>query len=77
MTQPQIDLPTVRFARDTTGFAKTLRQRVEAYFKENGIHKKANGAMVFKTILLVSLYLGPVWIHRRRHHRRRVDVLGC
>ena len=60
MTQPQIDLPTVRFARDTTGFAKTLRQRVEAYFKENGIHKKANGAMVFKTILLVSLYLGPV-----------------
>ena len=52
MTQPQIELPTVRFARDTTGFAKTLRQRVEAYFKDNGIHKKANGGMVFKLSLI-------------------------
>ena len=60
MTQPQFELPTVRFARDTTGFSKTLRQRVDSYFKEKGISKKANGSMVFKTILLITLYLGPV-----------------
>ena len=60
MTQAPFELPTVRFGRDTTGFAKTLRQRVDAYFKENDLHRKANGAMVFKTILLISLYLAPV-----------------
>ena len=60
MTQAPLELPTVRFGRDTTGFAKTLRQRVDAYFKDNGLHKKANGAMVFKTFLLISLYLGPI-----------------
>ncbi len=60
MTQAQIELPTVRFARDTTGFSKTLRQRVDAHFKSKGISKKANGTMVFKTVLLISLYLAPV-----------------
>ncbi len=60
MTQAPLELPTVRFGRDTTGFAKTLRQRVDAYFKENGIHRKANAAMVFKTVLLISLYFAPV-----------------
>lgn len=60
MTSAPIELPTVRFGRDTTGFAKTLRQRVEAHFKEQGIHKKANATMVTKTVIMLSLYFGPL-----------------
>ena len=60
MTQAPFELPTVRFGRDTTGFAKTLRQRVDAYFKENGIHKKATTGMKFKTVILLSAYFAPL-----------------
>ena len=60
MTQAPFELPTVRFGRDTTGFAKALRQRVDAHFKENGIHKKANRQMVVKSFILVGIYLGAL-----------------
>ena len=60
MTQAPFELPTVRFGRDTTGFAKALRQRVDAHFKENGIHKKANRQMVVKSFILVGSYLGAL-----------------
>ena len=60
MTQAPFELPTVRFGRDTTGFAKALRQRVEAHFKEKGIHKKANRQMVIKTFILVGAYIGSL-----------------
>ena len=60
MTQAPFELPTVRFGRDTTGFAKTLRQRVDAYFKENGIHKKATTGMKLKTVILLSAYFAPL-----------------
>lgn len=60
MAHAPLELPTVRFGRDTTGFSKTLRQRVETYFKEQGIHKKANGHMVVKTVLMLSLYFAPL-----------------
>jgi linoleoyl-CoA desaturase len=60
MTTSPIDLPTVRFSRDTSGFSKTLRQRVDSHFKENGIHKKANLTMVVKTVVLLSCYFGPL-----------------
>ena len=58
MTEAQFELPTVRFSRDATGFAKTLRSRVDAHFKEKGIHKKGDGRMLFKTIVLVGTYFG-------------------
>jgi linoleoyl-CoA desaturase len=40
-------------------FVSTLRKNVNDYFKENGISTKANFEMVFKTIVLISLYIVP------------------
>ena len=60
MTQAPFELPTVRFGRDTSGFAKTLRQRVDAHFKEKGITKKGDFRMLFKTLLLVGVYFGSL-----------------
>lgn len=52
---------TVRFDRKKDKeFSKTLKARVEAYFTENNISKKANGAMVFKTACLTLLFLVPI-----------------
>lgn len=51
----------VRFDRKKDKeFSKTLKSRVETYFKENNISKKANGAMVFKTICLTLLFVIPI-----------------
>ncbi len=45
---------------ENSNFFQTVRERVDGYFTENNISKKANGAMVFKTVfyltLLVLLY---------------------
>ena len=60
MTQAPLELPTVRFGRDTTGFAKALRQRVDAYFKEKGIHKKADARMKTKTVIMLGTYFGSL-----------------
>jgi linoleoyl-CoA desaturase len=53
---------TIRFtgknARDQQ-FATVLKKEVNEYFKRNHLSTKANAAMVFKTILLVSMYLVP------------------
>lgn len=40
-------------------FSKTVKQRVEAYFKENNISKHANAAMVIKTIVILAIYWVP------------------
>ena len=53
---------TVRFTsdnKDEKQFVATLRKNVNDYFKENNISQKANAAMVFKTIALISLYIVP------------------
>lgn len=42
-------------------FSKTLRKRVNGYFKENNISKNANGLMVVKIISALALYLVP-WL---------------
>ncbi|TAE93597.1 MAG: acyl-CoA desaturase, partial [Runella slithyformis] len=50
----------VQFSKEhNTEFYKTLRSRVNAYFKENNIAKTANAAMVFKTFALLALFLIP------------------
>lgn len=46
--------------KDKTQFLKTLKQRVDAYFAENKLDKRANVAMVIKTIILLSMYLLPI-----------------
>lgn len=38
-------------------FSKTLRSRVNGYFKENGINPRANKTMVLKSLLLTGFYL--------------------
>jgi len=50
----------VQFSKEhNTEFYKTLKSRVNAYFKENNISKTANAAMVFKTFALLALFLTP------------------
>lgn len=50
----------VQFSKEhNTEFYKTLKSRVNAYFKENNISKTANAAMVFKTFALLALFLVP------------------
>jgi len=41
-------------------FFKVLNKRVNQYFKENNISKKANMSMVIKTIFMLSLYFIPL-----------------
>ncbi len=40
------------------GFAKEVKARVNAYFKENGLSPNANAAMVTKTVVLFLVYFG-------------------
>ena len=41
-------------------FSKTLRKRVNSYFKTHAISKKANTSMVVKTIVMLSLFFMPL-----------------
>ena len=51
------------FSREINAqFAKTLKQRVNDYFKENNLSKNANKEMVTKTIIGLSYYLGLYFI---------------
>lgn len=51
---------TVRFPRaDKDSFRTTLTRRVKEYFEENNISSKANKKMVWKTVFMLALYLGP------------------
>jgi linoleoyl-CoA desaturase len=51
----------IRFIdKDKNRFFSTLRQRVDSYFKENGISKNHNSAMVIKTVILLSGYTLPL-----------------
>lgn len=53
MSQPRIKfIPT-----DKSAFYPTLKARVDAYFKENGISRHANAAMWVKAAILVGTYL--------------------
>ncbi len=40
-------------------FAKEVKQRVNEYFESQGISENANAAMVWKTIIILALYLIP------------------
>jgi linoleoyl-CoA desaturase len=39
-------------------FSKTVKKRVDQYFKQNNLSRHANAQMVLKTVLLLTLYLG-------------------
>jgi linoleoyl-CoA desaturase len=46
--------------KDKTQFYGTLKQRVDNYFIENNLSQHANAAMVFKTVVMLSLYFVPL-----------------
>jgi linoleoyl-CoA desaturase len=45
--------------RDRSAFYATLRSRVEDHFREQGIGRHANGALIRKAVALIALYLLP------------------
>lgn len=44
--------------RQNQEFGRTVKRRVNAYFKERGLSKHANLAMVVKTVTLFAIYFG-------------------
>jgi linoleoyl-CoA desaturase len=51
---------SVKFSRSSgQDFYQTLRTRVNDYFETKGISRYANAAMVFKTIVMIGLYIVP------------------
>ncbi len=44
-------------------FISVLRQRVDAYFSENNLSKKANFSMIFKSIFMLAIYIIPFLIY--------------
>ena len=54
-------IPAVKFSRDTSGFGKALRERVEEYFSETGYAKGGGFRMYFKSFLMLALYFVP-WV---------------
>lgn len=50
-----------RFSREINStFSKTLRSKVNAYFKTNAISRNANANMVTKTIVMLSFFFVPI-----------------
>ena len=44
-----MQIPAIRYSRDTTNFTKTLRARVDAYFKDNNLSRKGDWRLHLKT----------------------------
>lgn len=50
-----------RFSQSTSSeFSKTLRKRVNEYFKTNNISRHANKSMVLKTMVMLALFFAPL-----------------
>lgn len=49
----------IRFAGTQRDFVMTLNKRVNEYFKVNNISKHANSEMIFKTVVMFTLYFVP------------------
>lgn len=53
-------LSLVKFApRNGEGFFDTLKQRIDAYFKEQGIEMHGNTSMKMKSVAIVAMYMIP------------------
>jgi len=52
--------PLVKFApKSNEGFYDTVKKRVDEYFTTNALSRHANGAMKFKTVVMLALYFLP------------------
>ncbi|NEN23950.1 acyl-CoA desaturase [Cryomorpha ignava] len=45
-----------------TDFSKTLRSRVNSYFKDNNLSKNGNSGMFFKSGIMLTLFFGPLLV---------------
>ena len=54
-----MELPIVRFNRKPSDFSKTLKERVDTYFKENGLSRQGDWRMYAKTVLMLGLFFTP------------------
>lgn len=57
-----MEAPSVKFVerdRDRARFYVVLKQRVDAYFKDNNISQHANASMVIKTISMLLMWFVP------------------
>ena len=53
-------MQTINFTpNQTTDFHKTLRKKVNNYFKTKNKSRHANANMVFKTVFMLSIYIVP------------------
>ncbi|QNR25439.1 fatty acid desaturase family protein [Croceimicrobium hydrocarbonivorans] len=60
MPESTYPLQKVRFPKaDSLSFSKTLRSRVNQYFKEKSLNPKANTAMFMKTVAMLAMYFLP------------------
>ncbi|MBQ0733324.1 acyl-CoA desaturase [Aquimarina celericrescens] len=54
-------IKNLKFSKRTNSdFSKTLRNRVNNYFKTNNISKHANESMITKTIVMLTIFLAPL-----------------
>ena len=54
-----MELPIVRFNRKPSDFSKTLKERVDAYFKENDLSRQGDWRMYAKTVVMLALFFSP------------------
>jgi linoleoyl-CoA desaturase len=53
------DIKKVTFNnRRSREFSKTVKQRVDQYFEDNGLSRHANMQMIVKTLIMLTLFLG-------------------
>lgn len=53
-------MKNLKYSKRGSAFGKTLRQRVDAYFKAENKSKKGNTNMIIKTICMLSLFFIPI-----------------
>ncbi|NNC49323.1 MAG: acyl-CoA desaturase [Flaviramulus sp.] len=54
-------MDNLKFSRDkNSNFSKTLRKRVNRYFKTNNTNRNANTTMVTKTVFMLALFFVPL-----------------
>ena len=50
---------SLTFARTRMDFSTTVQKRVNEYFKQNNIKRHGNSEMIWKSIVMFTLYFGP------------------
>ncbi|MCB0560674.1 MAG: acyl-CoA desaturase [Lewinellaceae bacterium] len=59
ITEQRGNLPKITFdKKEVADFYPEVRKRVDAYFKSKNIGKHANGAMIAKTVFILTVFIG-------------------